>query len=424
LGKRIARNSTMMDVGLKRMQVEALWELAQSVLITQAEFFEILNRGGPAELLDLCSQKGAFVPTKPFRAEMKFELMRSQRYQTPNSLFYTFSNSSPPSVDIKNWRLHVEGDGIERPFSLNYRELLRLPYTTVTRYLDCAGNGRLFFDTLMHRRALGPQWHFGGYGLADWTGVRLADLLERGGLKKEAVEVIPVGLDSPAGQRPMPVAKALEDDTLLAYIMNGKILPAEHGFPVRAFLSGWVGVASVKWLGKIVVTTKRTQTVTNTSSYVFIGPDYKAQPPAKGPILTSQTVKSACCLPWPATLKPGPQVVLGYAWSPFGKIRKVEVSLDEGKTFQLADLEGPNIEKAGCRWTFGFDAGPDLLSMTPRATDEKGNTQYDLGQQKWNQLGYLFGAIVPHPVRVSSEKGALEAYHEHVHSPDVHSGCC
>ncbi|MBI2830603.1 MAG: oxidoreductase, partial [Chloroflexi bacterium] len=139
----------------------------------------------------------------------------------------------------------------------------------------------------------------------------------------------------------------------------------------------------------------------NTTSYVFIGPDYSPQPPAKGPPLTTQVVKSALALPWQATLKSGPQKIIGYAWSPFGNIAKVEVSLDKGKTFQQATLIGHNVERAGSRWEFSFTAQPGLTSLTPRATDVRGNTQYDVSQQKWNQQGYLFGAMVPHPVEVT-----------------------
>ena len=200
----------------------------------------------------------------------------------------------------------------------------------------------------------------------------------------------------------MPMAKAMEEDSLLVYLMNGEILPADHGFPVRAFLPGWVGSASIKWVNRIVVSTKPINVTMNTTSYVLIGPDYQPQPPAKGAAMTTQILKSACCLPWPATLTAGHQKITGYAWSPFGKIKTVNVSLDGGRNFQMATLGETNIERAGVRWEFSFDARPGDLTITPCATDDKGNTQYDISQQKWNQLGYLFGAMVPHPVKVVS----------------------
>ena len=200
----------------------------------------------------------------------------------------------------------------------------------------------------------------------------------------------------------MPIAKAVEEDTILAYLMNGEILQPDHGFPARVIAPGWIGINSIKWVGKITVSESPIYVDKNTSSYVLIGPDYPPQPPAKGPIVTNQVIKSACALPWPATLKTGSQKVIGYAWSPFGKIARVEVSLDGGQTFSNANLVGPNIERAGTRWEFTFTAPPGEMTITPRATDDTGNRQHDISQQKWNQLGYLFGAMVPHPVNVTA----------------------
>ncbi len=139
----------------------------------------------------------------------------------------------------------------------------------------------------------------------------------------------------------------------------------------------------------------------NTTSYVLIGPDYQAQPPSKGPVVTEQVMKSALALPWPATLKAGPQKVMGYAWTPNGKIAKVEVSVDGAKTFAPAKLVEPNVERAGVRWEFSFDARPGDMTITPRASDDKG-AQPDVAQQKWNEQGYIFGAAVPHPVKVTA----------------------
>jgi sulfane dehydrogenase subunit SoxC len=388
-------------ISLNERQSEALWKKAAAAGIQRDEFLTNLNTNGPAAILDECARKGAMASTKPARAEMPFELMANQEYYTPNSAFFTFCHASPPVVDIKNWKLSIEGDGIENPFTLTYDDLLKLPSRTFTRYLECAGNGRSFYESMLKKKAMGSQWHFGGYGIAEWTGVQLGEILKRAKVKPSAVEVMPVGIDNPPGERPIPISKTMEEDSLLAYLMNGEILPVDHGFPVRAFLSGWVGVASVKWVGKLVVSTTPIHVVTNTTSYVLIGPEYASQSPAKGPIISKQLIKSAVCLPWPATLKAGQQKIVGYAWSPNGRISKVDVSLDGGKTFQAAANIGPNIEKAGTRWEYSWQATPGPLTITPKATDEKGNSQYDISQQKWNQLGYLFGALVPHPVTVT-----------------------
>lgn len=391
----------MINVTLNDRQTEALWKKAAEAGISRNDFTSNLDNNGAAAVLDECAGKGVIASTKPARAEMPFEIMADQQYYTPNSAFFTFCHASPPQVDIKNWRLSIEGDGVENPITLTYDDLLKLPSRTFTRYLECAGNGRSFYESMLKKKAMGPQWHLGGYGIAEWTGVQLGELLSRAKVKPSAVEVMPIGIDSPPGERPMPISKAMEEDSLLVYLMNNEILPVDHGFPVRAFLPGWIGVASVKWLGKLIVSTQPLHVTTNTTSYVLIGPDYQPQPPAKGPIISKQTIKSACCQPWPANLKAGEQKITGYAWSPDGKISRVEVSLDGGKTFQNAVLTGPNIERAGSRWEFSFKASPGSITITPRATDEKGNTQYDISRQKWNQLGYLFGAQVPHPVTIT-----------------------
>ncbi len=287
------------------------------------------------------------------------------------------------------------------PLTLTYDDLLKLPTKTVTRYVECAGNGRSFYASLLNNPAQGGQWHLGGYGIAEWMGVSLSEILSRAGIKSSAVDVMPIGLDSTQVRRPMSVAKAMADDTILAYMMNGDILPIDNGFPARVLTPGWVGVANIKWVNKINVSTTPQYSDWNTKLYILVGPDYQPQPPADGPILNTQTMKSALCLPFPATLKAGSQKVVGYAWSPSGKIAKVDVSLDGGSTFQPAMLTEPNIERAGSRWEFSLNAQPGNMAITPRATDDQGNVQYPVSQQKWNQQGYIFGAMVPHPVTVS-----------------------
>jgi sulfane dehydrogenase subunit SoxC len=410
--------------GLKIRQIDALWNKAQEALIPQSEFFTIINQGGASALLGKYLEKGVLAPSKPTQAEMDFALMANQGYYTSNSLFFTHSHSSVPSVDIRNWKLIIEGDGVTNPLSINYNDLLKLPSTTVTRYLECASNGSAFYAELLNKKTEGHHWRFGSYGIAEWTGIQLAELLRLAKIRDNAVDVMPVGLDSPSGERPMPVVKAMEEDTILAYIMNNSILPPDHGFPLRAIVPGWVGAASIKWINKIVVSTKSINVTNNTDKYVFIGPEYAPQPPAKGPALTTQLVKSACCLPWPATLHAGHQKIVGYAWSPFGTIAKVEVSTDGGKTFQLATLTGPNIERAGSRWEFSFDAKPGVMSITPRATDDKGNTQYDISRQKWNKLGYLFEAMVPHPLTITAHYCNEHIYADYSMVIPPTSGCC
>lgn len=345
------------------------------------------------------------VPDAYFRpmgsvAETRFEQLANRPYGVPNSLFFVRDHQASVVIDPKVWTLSIEGDAIEQPFRLTYDELLQLPSTTVTRYVECAGNGRSFFQTFLDKPAQGGQWHLGGWGVSTWTGVALPEILDRARLKKNALQVLAIGLDQPRVRRPIPVSKALEDDTLVVYGMNGNILPIDHGFPARLLVPGWVGVANIKWLGTLAVTTYPNWTDWNTNLYVMIGPDYKPEGSSKGPVINEQVMKSAIALPWPAKLKPETQKVAGYAWSPKGKIAKVEISADGGKTWAPTTLIEPNVEKAGVRWEYSYDAKPGDTSLTPRATDETGNSQWSIAEQKWNQQGYLFGAAVPHPISV------------------------
>jgi sulfane dehydrogenase subunit SoxC len=422
----------MKNTELNGNQVQALWKKAEIAGMPRRKFLLLLTTSGAAAVLAACTAKiptsttpvstqttpPSTTPTAPLIskpvpneyfinntgpiAETRLELMANRTYNMPNSLFFVRDHTSTPypAIDVKNWTLSVSGDGVSSPLTLSYDDLLAMPQTTVTRYVECAGNGRSFFSSLLNNPAQGGQWHLGAYGIADWTGVKLSDILTRAGIKSSAVDVMPAGFDSLQVRRPMPVSKAMLSDTLVAYMMNGDILPIDHGFPARVLVPGWVGVNSIKWLNKITVSTVAQTSDFNTKLYVLVGPDYQPQGTALGPPVNDQVMKSALCLPFPATINSGQQKVIGYAWSPFGKIAKVDVSFDGGSTFQSASLVGPNIERAGSRFEFNLDASPGSLTITPRATDDQGNVQYSVSQQKWNQQGYLFGAMVPHPVTV------------------------
>lgn len=288
----------------------------------------------------------------------------------------------------------------ETPLELSYDELLRLPSLSVTRYLECAGNGRTFFQEVLDKPAKGTPWRLGAFGIAEWTGVALKEILQRAGLKRTAVDVMPTGLDARHIERPMPIAKALEDDTLLVYAMNGDTLSPDHGFPARILVPGWIGIASIKWVGKIQVSEQALAVQKNTTDYVMVGPDFLEKPPAKGPALTLQTPKSAIALPWPAILPAGSHLIRGYAWSPYGKIVTVEYSLDTGKRWHLATLRTPNLARAGVRWDFVWEAQPGTYTLMTRARDERGQIQPKT--VPWNELGYAFWAVVRHPVQVTA----------------------
>src|SRR6266481_8043624 len=209
---------------------------------------------------------------EPLNLEMPFETVES--FITPTNSFYVRTHFPIPKIDRDAWWLHLEGE-VEKPFAINYEQLLKLESLTVPVTLECAGNNRNFLEP----KVKGVQWGLGAVGTAEWTGVPLSVLLDRAGIKPQAREIILEGADcgkiedpkSPAGEinfaRSIPLDKA--NGVLLAYKMNDVDLPAEHGFPVRAIVPGWYAVASVKWLTRIIVIDRPFNGYYQTLDYAF-----------------------------------------------------------------------------------------------------------------------------------------------------------
>ncbi len=386
---------------------EHTWHHAKSLGVSRRRFLQIAAASAAAvaarDTLGSAPAVSQATPPEWFydfasNKEMRWENMAGRGYLVPNELFFVRDHSRTPRIEVNTWRLKVEGSGVSRPLELSYDDILSLPETSVIRYVECAGNGRSFFEAAYGKRASGTQWKLGAIGVAEWTGVPLREILNRAGLKPTAVDVMPEGLDELRVRRPMSIAKALEDDTLLVYAMNGSPLPPDHGFPVRVLAPGWVGVANVKWVGRLEVSEQPLYTPWNTENYVFIGPDYAPVPPAKGPVLTTQSPKSAFELLWDGELPSGRRTIRGRSWSPFGKISRVEYSVDRGITWQTAMLREPNISRAWVRWDFEWDAKPGSYSLRARATDEQGNRQP--ATVPFNEQGYLFNAVIGHPLTI------------------------
>ncbi len=209
----------------------------------------------------------------PLNLEMPFESLEG--FLTPTESFYVRTHFPIPRIDRDAWWLHVEGE-VEKPFAINYQELLELQSVTAPATLECAGNNRSFLEP----KVKGVQWGLGAVGTAEWTGVPLSILLDRAGVKINGRHVILEGADagmledpkSPPGElnfaRSIPVEKA-RADVLLAYKMNGSELPPQHGFPVRAVVPGWYAMASVKWLQRIIITDQLFTGYYQTIDYAF-----------------------------------------------------------------------------------------------------------------------------------------------------------
>jgi len=323
---------------------------------------------------------------------------RMPGYLVPNDRFYIRSHAPTPQVDVAEWTLRVEGDGVRQPLAYSYDELWnRFPLVSVIRTIECAGNRRALLGKELGATFAGTQWERGAIGTAEWTGVRLRDLLEPAGLTPEAREVMPESLDEIRARRPMPVAKAMADDTLVGLAMNGETLPADHGFPARVVVSGWLGAASIKWLMRIEVSQERLQVPWNTDDYVLIGPRYPADGRAGGPAITTLPAAALVELPWPARLRPERQLIRGRAFAGEDAVAAVEYRIDDGP-WRPAELSSAETPGAWVRWQFAWSPQPGDHVLRVRATDERGNSQPDASE--WNELGYLQHSVLSHPVHV------------------------
>jgi DMSO/TMAO reductase YedYZ molybdopterin-dependent catalytic subunit len=321
---------------------------------------------------------------------------------TPNDRFFVRNHTEPPAIDAGLWRLLVTGDGVARETAYSLADLQRLTTTTVTAALECTGNGRRLFAEQDGTPRPGTQWGLGAIGVARWTGVPLRQVLDHAGLRREATSVMAVGLDRPYVEdgvdhgrvrRPLPIGKAL-DDVVVAWGMNGEPLPADHGYPARLVVPGWVGIASIKWLGELRVTTRAETSPWNTKWYRMHGAGWEGD----AGVLDRMPVKSVLDTTGP--LPAGVPVTLhGRAWSGEASIRSVSVSLDGGSTWRAAELVGDNPVSGWTGWELEaeFD-GPGDACVVTRAVDSSGRAQPEVSPP--NEDGYLFCAPVRQRVRV------------------------
>jgi sulfite oxidase len=261
---------------------------------------------------------------------------------TPNDRFFVRSHLYTPDVDVKTWRLTVDGE-VDTPLILTLDELRRFPEESRVVTLECAGNGRAYYDPPV----AGVQWRKGAVGTARWTGVRLADVLARARVKPAARFVLLDGADAPIAAIPdfvrqLPLEKALHPDTLLAYGMNGTPLPMANGFPLRAIVPGWEGAYAVKWLTGIRVRDREGDSFWIKTAYRYpkrrIAPGTAVGPEDMAPV-AGLFVKSLIAAPLDGGSVMGSVVpVKGFAWAGEANITLVDVSVDGGSTWSPARL--------------------------------------------------------------------------------------
>jgi DMSO/TMAO reductase YedYZ molybdopterin-dependent catalytic subunit len=340
---------------------------------------------------------------EPLNLEMPFEKLRD--FVTPTESFYVRCHFPIPKIDRKNWRLRLEGE-VERPFELNYDELLKLESRKIPATLECAGNNR----NLLEQKVKGVQWGLGAVGNAEWTGVPLSILLDRAGVKAGACEVILEGADqgpledpkAPPGNvrfaRSVPMAKARED-VLLAYRMNDVDLTSKHGFPLRAVVPGWYAVASVKWLQRIIVTDRPFAGYYQTIDYAFWKRD--GAHAELVPLREMQT-KAEIAQPQDGqTVAANSKVrVHGAAWTGDSEIVKVEVSVDGGATWTEARLDTMPARNAWRLWEFDWQtpSAPGKKTLIARATDSQARTQPV--QRDPDRGTYMINHLLPITVEV------------------------
>ena len=325
-------------------------------------------------------------------------------YLTPNDRFFVCNSGTTPIIDAAEHVVHVHGDGVAHELELSVADLEAMPQRSVAAVLECAGNHRFLFrevvgETLDKRPQVTElMWGLGAVGMAQWRGVPLRHVLGLAGLGRDAFHVCPRGAetDSREGEVriPMPVSKAMDPDTILALEMNGQPLPPDHGSPVRMIVPGWIGAYSVKWVRDIEVSRNSLEVMRNTEFYVLRGNDW----PAGGIPITELNLKSSLALPWPARLPAGDHVLHGYARGSTAPIGSVHWSDDGGSSWRAAELTGPNEPCGWARFQFRWRAARGRHTLMTRATDRHGSTQP--ASVPFNNGGYLFNAVHPHPVIV------------------------
>ena len=367
--------------------------LIPAALAQSGEAFRIPGKEGLIVLND-----------RPLNAETPAHLLDD--HVTSAKHLFVRNNGTPPltdGIDADSWTLEIAGESAARTMSFTIAELKQeFEHCTYQLQLECGGNGRSEFVP----PASGNQWSTGAVGCPEWTGVRLRDVLERVGIREDAVHVAYYGADRHASGDPnkapisrgVPVAKALEDETLIAWSMNGEDIPPMNGYPLRLVCAGWPGSVSGKWLRKIVI---RDQVhdgpkMTGTSYRVPCKP---VAPGSKVPdeqlcIIESMPVKSLITFP-----RSGIEHVMGkeleirgHAWAGDLSVTDVQISIDFGATWNNAKLQAPANRLAWQHWNsrVGFSE-IGYYEVWARATDSAGRAQ-PMVLPGWNPKGYLNNA--------------------------------
>lgn len=364
---------------------------------------------------------------KPYNAEIPPELINDS-FITPNDLFFVRNHLPVPTIDPQTFRLTLSIDGNEKSFDFTLDDLKSLPKTTVMSTIQCAGNRRSDLHKVKPVRGL--FWDIGAISNAEWSGVKLVDLLNHIGINsevdlKELNHVIFEGLDCDqekcyAASIPIEKAIAPKGDVLLAYEMNGEEIPRDHGFPLRAVAPGIVGARNVKWLSKIHFSKEECKGHWQQNDYKGFSPnvDWDNVDFSKSPSIQELPVQSAITEPsnnFVINDDTDELKVKGYAWSGGGRgIVRVDVSIDGGKEWHTADLKQAD-QPYGRRWAWSLwevdipitekiKMNQNELDIRCKAVDDSYNVQPETTDPIWNLRGVLSNAWHQVKVPINKEK--------------------
>lgn len=287
---------------------------------------------------------------------------------TPSDLHFERHHAGIPVIDPAKHRLMIHGL-VERPITLSLDELKRFPQVTRTYFIECSGNGRNAFRA--PKPDMTAQKVAGMISTSEWTGVPLATLFREVGAKSDATWFLAEGGDACLMTRSVPMRKAW-DDAIVVWAQNGEPLRPAQGYPLRLVLPGWEGNINVKWLRRLELGTRPWRTRWETSKYTDPLPGNKARE-----FSFENDVKSIITSPsYPGKLEArGWHSVQGLAWSGRGRVTKVEVSPDGGRSWEVAELMGPSLPKAAVRFQYMLNWNGGEQILLSRATDDAGFTQ-------------------------------------------------
>jgi DMSO/TMAO reductase YedYZ molybdopterin-dependent catalytic subunit len=318
---------------------------------------------------------------------------------TPAERFFVRNNGQlPEPIALADWRLTIDGE-VETPLELTFDQLVNeFEPVTLKLQLECGGNGRSGFNPSPR----GNQWSVGAVGNAEWTGVRLRDILQRAGLKQSAVYTAHYSYDAhlsgeegrPAISRGGPINKMMDPHTIVAYRMNGGDIPRAHGYPVRIVAPGWPGSTSQKWLTRIWVR-DREHDGPGMTGLSYRVPRHPVAPGAEVPnadmmVMGSMPIKSVISFPETGAETSAGRAfeVRGHAWAGDDTPERVDVSIDFGATWRPARLDPAPNRYSWQRWRADVVLpSVGYYEVWARATDQNGRAQ-PMVVPGWNPRGY------------------------------------